>query len=74
MVVHGRETTEPRALGQACRPKRLANEPSKLSHVLESQRFDSFRCIIAFWMPLSLDCAKTRAPILGFNLVAQAPR
>ena len=74
MVDHGRKTAQPWSLGKARRPKRLGDEPFKLSHVPKINGFDSFSCIIALWMPLSLDRAKTRTPILGFNLVAQAPR
>jgi len=74
MVVRRSETSQPSPMGKARRPKRLGDEPFKLSHVPKINGFDSFSCIIALWMPLSLDCAKTRAPILGFNLAAQAPR
>jgi len=74
MVVHRRKTAQPWPLGKTYRSKRLGDEPFKLPHILKINGFDSFGCIVAFWMPFSDVDLKARASVVGWNPVAQASR
>jgi len=74
MVVHRRKATQPWPLGKTRKPKRLGDEPFKLSHVLKINGFDSFRSVFAFWMSFPYVDPEVGTLIVGRDPVAQAPR